>query len=136
MGGIVRDAEGAFLLVQRGHEPARGLWSIPGGRVEPGETSREAVIRELAEETGLVVEPVAVAGVVERAAPGGHVYVIEDWTCTLISGTPVAADDAADIGWFTAAELDAAERAGRVTPGLLAALREWQVIEAHDADPT
>src|SRR4051812_35800604 len=48
VGAVVTDAEGRLLLVQRANEPGRGLWSIPGGRVEPGETARQAVVREVA----------------------------------------------------------------------------------------
>ena len=53
VGAIVADGEGRLLMIKRGHEPGAGLWSIPGGRIEPGETDTEAVARELTEETGL-----------------------------------------------------------------------------------
>jgi len=55
-GAVVRDGAGRLLLVQRGRAPSAGLWSLPGGRVEPGETAAEAAAREVTEETGLVVE--------------------------------------------------------------------------------
>ncbi|MGI8799897.1 MAG: NUDIX hydrolase, partial [Pseudonocardia sp.] len=55
VGAIVRDAAGRLLLVQRVNEPGAGRWSLPGGRVEPGETDQDAVVREVAEETGLQV---------------------------------------------------------------------------------
>ena len=54
VGALAYDAEGRLLLIRRRNEPGRGLWSVPGGRVEPGESDAEAVVREMAEETGLV----------------------------------------------------------------------------------
>ena len=55
MGAIVTDSDGRLLLVKRGHEPEMGRWSLPGGRVRPGESDPEAVLREVREETGLVL---------------------------------------------------------------------------------
>ncbi|MFD1047221.1 NUDIX domain-containing protein [Kibdelosporangium lantanae] len=57
VGGVIHDTQGRLLLVRRAHEPGKGLWSLPGGRVEPGENDAEALARELFEETGLTVEP-------------------------------------------------------------------------------
>ena len=54
--GAIAIRDGALLLIRRGHAPSRGRWSLPGGRVEPGETAEQALVREVAEETGLVVE--------------------------------------------------------------------------------
>ena len=62
VGGIVHDAQGRLLLIKRANEPGRGRWSLPGGRVEPGETDAEAVVREVREETGLEVTPGPLAG--------------------------------------------------------------------------
>ena len=56
VGAIVADGQGRLLMIKRGHEPGAGLWSIPGGRIEPGETDAEALVREMLEETGLTVE--------------------------------------------------------------------------------
>ena len=128
VGAVVRDAEGRLLLVQRANEPGRGLWSVPGGRVEPGETAREAVVREVAEETGLPVVVTGLAGVVERAAPGGGVYVIEDFTARLAPGTDPDAlrsgDDASAAAWVPVDELDRLP----CVEGLLEALRGWRSI--------
>ena len=124
VGAIVHDADGRLLLIRRGQEPALGLWSLPGGRVEPGEDDATAVIREVAEETGLVVEAGTRVGSVVRDAPGGDLYEIHDYACTVTSGRVEAADDAADAGWFAPGEL-----AGLPTsPGLVEALTEWGVL--------
>lgn len=128
VGGIVLDtsqAQPRLLLVRRGTEPAKGTWSLPGGRVEAGETDPEAVRRELREETGLAVEVGRLVGTVERDAPGGGVYVIHDYLCRMAGhAQPRAGDDADDADWFS---LDAV--AGLDTsPGLVEALTEWGVL--------
>jgi 8-oxo-dGTP diphosphatase len=98
VGAIVVD-DGRLLLVRRGHDPAAGSWSVPGGRVEPGETLAEAVVRELAEETGLEGVCDKLVGWVERIGEGHH-YVILDFAVTLLeSASPVAGHDAADAAW-------------------------------------
>ena len=128
VGAVVRDTEGRLLLVQRANEPGQGLWSVPGGRVEPGETAPEAVVREVAEETGLAVVVTGLAGVVERAAPGGGVYVIEDFTARLAPGEDPgglrSGDDASDAAWVPVDGLDRFP----CVEGLLEALREWHAI--------
>jgi ADP-ribose pyrophosphatase YjhB (NUDIX family) len=128
VGGIVRDDAGRLLLVRRRNEPARGLWSVPGGRVEDGESDADATEREVLEETGLRVLVGALAGSVDRDAPDGAVYVIRDYLCAPApdADTTVvrAGDDAADVGWFTEDELDGLP----CSPGLLEALREWGVL--------
>ena len=55
VGAVIKDGPGRLLLIKRGHEPGKGLWSIPGGRVEAGESDADALVREVREETGLVV---------------------------------------------------------------------------------
>ena len=121
---IVFDGAGRLLLVQRGHPPAQGRWSIPGGRVEPGETDQQAVRREIAEETGLTVLVGELAGMVERPGPAGAIYQIYDYDAVVVGGdgaAAAAASDAADLRWVRAEELAALP----VTDGLLDALREW-----------
>jgi 8-oxo-dGTP diphosphatase len=98
VGAIAVDA-GRLLVVRRGHGPAAGSWSIPGGRVEGGETLAEAVVRELAEETGLEGVCDKLVGWVERMGEGRH-YVILDFLVTVLNpDNPVAGDDAAEATW-------------------------------------
>jgi 8-oxo-dGTP diphosphatase len=124
VGGIVRDGEGRLLLVRRGRPPGEGLWTIPGGRVEPGEDDPAAVVRELKEETGLDVAVGALAGSVERPGPGGVTYDIHDYVATASGGTLQAGDDASDVRWASEDDL----RDLPITPGLLEALGEWGVL--------
>ncbi|MEV5825944.1 NUDIX domain-containing protein [Spirillospora sp. NPDC052242] len=124
VGAIVRDRDGRLLLVLRGRPPGAGRWSVPGGRVEPGEDDAAAVARELLEETGLRVRVGALVGTVERDGPGGVVYEIHDYAATVLGGTPRAGDDAADVRWAAPAEL----RDLPLVPGLLDALTEWDVL--------
>ncbi|MFC4004288.1 NUDIX hydrolase [Prauserella oleivorans] len=123
VGGILHDDAGRLLLIQRAHEPGRGRWSLPGGRVEPGETDEAAVTREVAEETGLVVEPGALVGSVVRGP-----YVIYDYACTVRGGRLLAGDDAADARWVDAAEFARLNHANALTDGLVDTLRDWGVL--------
>ena len=130
-GGVVFDAEGRLLLVRRGREPLRGMWSVPGGHVEPGEEPHETVVREVFEETGLRVRVARLAGVVERTAASGEVFVIHDFVCDLVEGDlPLAGDDADDVRYVPVDELDGFP----LVPGLLEALREWGLVGPLLAD--
>ncbi|HEY5201775.1 MAG TPA: NUDIX domain-containing protein [Acidothermaceae bacterium] len=132
--GAIAVRDGALLLIRRGHAPSRGRWSLPGGRVEPGESAREALVREMAEETGLVVEVGELVGEVVRPGPSGVTYRIQDFRVTLVGdnavagsavvGNAIAGDDAADVAWVPLA--DVAKR--QLSAGLLATLRRWAVI--------
>lgn len=125
VGAIVRDPAGRILLVRRANPPAQGQWSIPGGRVESGESAHDAVVRELAEETGLRGAVQREVGTVVRAAPGGGTYVIRDFLVEVQTpASPVAGDDAADAAWFTPAELDTLD----TSPGLVEALEGWGLL--------
>ena len=123
-GAIVVDGEGRLLLIRRGREPGRGLWSLPGGRCEPGEDAAAAAVRETYEETGLAVAADRLVGRVERPGPGGVTYVIDDLACTVTGGTLRAGDDADETRWVGPAELAALP----VTDGLLDALSGWGVL--------
>ena len=105
VGALVYDEQHRLLVVRRANEPGRGLWSIPGGRVEPGEDDPAAVAREVAEETGLTVEAGALVGEVERSGPRGQLYVIRDYEATVVGGTLTPGDDASEARFVTQAEL-------------------------------
>ena len=83
----------------------RGLWSIPGGRIEPGETDAEALAREMLEETNLTVEVGPLLGRVQRPFLDGAVIDIRDYAVTVTGGTLRPGDDAADARWVAAADL-------------------------------
>lgn len=125
-GGIVFDDASRLLLIRRGRPPAQGLWSVPGGKCESGESPAEACVREVAEETGLQVDVVRPAGRVERAAPGGDVFVIDDFVCRVVGGVLQAGDDATQARWVDRATLTALPLA----PSLLETLREWELLPA------
>src|SRR5439155_7155893 len=104
--GAVAVDDDRLLLVRRGHGPAAGEWSVPGGRVEPGETLIEAVVRELWEETGLEGVCDRFVGWVERIDDENH-FVILDFAVTVLdpAAVPVAGDDAAEAAWVPLPEL-------------------------------
>jgi ADP-ribose pyrophosphatase YjhB (NUDIX family) len=81
-----------------------GLWSLPGGRVEPAETLTAAVRRELAEETGLQVRVGPLCGIAERISDQAHYVILDFWADA--DGAPVAGDDAAGVTWADRADLD------------------------------
>ncbi|MFH1339675.1 MAG: NUDIX hydrolase [Pseudomonadota bacterium] len=111
---IFRD--GKVLLVRRARSPARGLYSLPGGRVEFGETLHAALHREVDEETALKIEIAGLAGwreVVPGTAGGGH-YVIMSFAARWVSGEPVLNDEHDDFRWLAPESLGGLE----VTDGL------------------
>jgi 8-oxo-dGTP diphosphatase len=145
--GAIAVRNGALLLIRRGHAPSRGRWSLPGGRVEPGETPQQALVREMAEETGLTVEVGELVGEVVRPGPNGVTYRIQDFRVrpigtsvggdkpvaggnavagddALAGDDAVAGDDALDVAWVPLA--DVAKR--QLSAGLLQTLRQWAVI--------
>lgn len=121
VGAVIRDEEGRLLLVRRAHPPGKDLWSIPGGRIEPGEAEPEAVRREVREETGLLVAVGRLAGRVSRPGTGDDIIDIADYVCTPIGGLLKAGDDAADARWVAEPDLVLLP----LTDGLLDALTDW-----------
>jgi 8-oxo-dGTP diphosphatase len=125
VGAIVRDGQGRLLLIRRGHDPEAGRWSLPGGRVEPGESDAQALAREMLEETGLIVTPGPLVGAVERPGAGDTVLDIRDYAATVTGGTLAAGDDAADARWVAPGDLTSFP----LTTGLAGILRSWGVLE-------
>jgi 8-oxo-dGTP diphosphatase len=123
VGGIAFDRYGRLLLIRRLNNPGSGQWSLPGGRVEPGETDKEAVVRELFEETGLDVIPGTLVGSVRRGP-----YEIFDYACEVTGGNLTAGDDASDVRWSDAADLAGLEAAGELVDLLFVTLREWEAL--------
>jgi 8-oxo-dGTP diphosphatase len=124
VGAVVTDGQGRLLMIKRGHEPGAGLWSIPGGRIEPGETGADALVREMLEETGLTVQVGRLLGRVRRPGLDGAVIDIRDYAATVTGGTLRPGDDAADARWIEPAELSSLE----ITEGLIEALTSWGVL--------
>ena len=123
--GAVCVHDDTVLLIRRGRGPAAGEWSVPGGRVEAGETLHEAVVRETAEETGLEVVVDRFLGWVERIDDEYH-YVILDFAVTALDPTqpPVAGDDAAEAAWVPRHEVSDL----RLVGGLYDFLRDHAVV--------
>jgi len=122
--GAVARAGGALLLVRRSNPHERGRWSLPGGKVEPGELLSAAVERETAEETGLAVSCGAFVGWAERIGPTHH-FVILDFEVAMDGAqVPVAGGDAAEVAWVPLEALGSVE----LVSGLEDFLRRHGVI--------
>ena len=99
------------LLVERGKAPARGLWGLPGGAVEVGETTEEAVAREVLEETNVIIKPIELLTVFnsinrdDEDKVRTH-FILFEYLCEYISGEVVAGDDAPDARWVSIDALD------------------------------
>ena len=109
--GAVLIHEGRVLLIRRGKEPLRGRWVVPGGTVELGETLEQALVREIQEETGLLVRPRQVVAVFDRiqrvADRVDYHYVIVDYLCDYVAGEARAGSDAEAVALVAPADLPA-----------------------------
>ncbi|MCW2599871.1 MAG: putative ADP-ribose pyrophosphatase [Frankiales bacterium] len=99
VGVVVRNDAGQLLLVRRGNEPARGLWSLPAGFVDADEDPRAAAARECLEETGLLVEVGAVLEVYPSAEGAASFFLT--FAATVVGGELRAGDDADEVGFFS-----------------------------------
>ncbi|MGV8929655.1 MAG: NUDIX hydrolase [Brevundimonas sp.] len=105
--GIVCLRDDTVLLIRRGTPPRQGEWSLPGGRIEAGERTVDAALRELREETGVEAEITGLVDVVDGLFPeAGRHYVLIDYAARWVSGEPVAGDDALEARFVA---LDAVE---------------------------
>ena len=111
VGVVCFNDQGEVLLIQRGNAPRLGEWSIPGGRLEWGETTKVAALRELKEETGIEAELVGLIDVVDgifTSRTNGQVtrhYVLIDYVARYVRGTPIAGDDATQAKFVAVADL-------------------------------
>jgi 8-oxo-dGTP diphosphatase len=126
--GALAVNHGCLLCIRRGHGPGAGLWSLPGGRVEAGESLHEALVREVLEETGLEVVVDGFVGYVERIGdePAPYHFVILDFAVTLLDAEadPIAGDDAAEAAWVAFEDLGDL----RLVDGLYEFLRDHDVL--------
>lgn len=114
-----------ILLVQRGKQPLLGWWSLPGGALETGESLADGIRREVREETGLEVKPLAIATVFERIIPDAagraeYHYVLIDYVCRVTGGTAAPATDVSALAWVMEDELERYQ----LTEGTLPVIRE------------
>jgi 8-oxo-dGTP diphosphatase len=124
VGAIVHDEEHRLLMIRRANPPGAGCWSLPGGRVEAGESDAEAVCREVAEETGLAVTVGIRVGTVVLPGGAGVSYDVRDYACAVTGGRLRAGDDAAEARWVRRAELLTLDAA----PGLVDTLSKWGML--------
>lgn len=127
VGGIVHDVGGRLLLIRRGNPPEVGKWTLPGGRVEPGESDARAIVRELAEETGLRVRVGPLCGTLRRTH-GDLVFDIHDYWCAVIGGVLRSGDDAVAAAWWDATGFATLAGTDGLTTGLAGILRGWAAL--------
>ena len=107
VGAVIFDPRGRVLVVRRGREPSKGAWTLPGGKVEPGETPERAIVREVREETGLEVRVVAPLEVYALRRDGWSFDIHEHLCAPTDDRAPAAGDDADEVRWVDVDELDA-----------------------------
>lgn len=137
--GAVIVHEGRVVLIKRGKPPLYGRWVVPGGTVELGETLEEAIVREVEEETGLVVTPREVLTVFDRIERDGervaYHFVIVDYLCDYVSGRPRAASDALDVALAAPADLGAYDLPAKALEVIEDGLVRWRASSGPLAKP-
>lgn len=123
--GAVLVDDDSLLMVRRGRPPGAGRWSLPGGRVEAGETLAHALVREVAEETGVECVVGELVGWVERIAEDHHFVILDFWATPMSTDPPRAGDDASEVRWVPLWEVDQLD----LVPGLAEFLAAHGVIE-------
>ncbi|WP_205745706.1 NUDIX domain-containing protein [Egibacter rhizosphaerae] len=124
VGGVAIDRQ-RLLLVQRGRGVATGRWSLPGGRLDPGESLAQGVARELHEETGLAVRVLGLCGLAERRGPSYHYVILNHWVVAEEPDAAAAGDDADAVEWVDRAGLERYE----LVPRLREFLRSHAVLD-------
>jgi 8-oxo-dGTP diphosphatase len=122
--GAVVVKDDALLMVRRGGDPGRGLWSLPGGHVERGEYISNALAREVKEETGVDVTAGELIGIFEIVGSDHHFVVLDFAAEALSSGDPVAAGDADEARWVPLKEVAALP----CTPRFVETMSAWGVL--------
>jgi 8-oxo-dGTP diphosphatase len=126
--GAIIVHDGSLLMVRRAHDPGKGLWSLPGGRVEAGELLTDALAREVSEEAGLEIEIGALAGIFEVPGPEVH-YVILDYHAQVTGDPePRAGGDASEVRWVPLGEVMALD----CTPRFVETMKTWGVLPSAD----
>lgn len=128
VGALIID-DGRILLVERGREPLKGYWSLPGGAVETGERLEEALRREVREETGLEIEILHLLEIFERITMSDdgrteYHFILMDYICRPIGGTLQASDDASRAEWFGENEITGLKITSG-TPEFIARAFDW-----------
>jgi 8-oxo-dGTP diphosphatase len=136
VGAIIVEGD-RILVVRRTNPPLQGEWSIPGGLVEVGETTREAVVREVREETALAVEPTELIEVFERILPDKELrvqyhFVLIDYLCCVKSGEMQPGTDVSETRWANCDELEEP----RVAPETCAVIRKALMKVQEHCDGT
>lgn len=122
-GAVVRDELGRLLMVRRGHEPSLGKWSLPGGRIEPGESPGQAAAREVLEETGLHVR---IGELLQTVDIWDGRYRVHDYSATVTGGELRAGDDASEVRWCSPDDVELLD----LSAGLLDELRRMGAMPA------
>jgi ADP-ribose pyrophosphatase YjhB (NUDIX family) len=141
VGGMLFNRHQQVLLIKRNQPPAQGLWSIPGGKLEPGESLVDACRREFYEETNLDVEVKKIVAVVERRLEGFHYVIIDYWVHLVDEGNsfPTAQSDVAEARWVSLIDLglyDLVEGLADIIMSTYYCQAKSKLVGLHDVNST